>query len=123
MRVFLNELALEESWQNTSTLLELITSILRMRQRERILQSTLYCSHGFLDLIPPNRGSLRQAIQQMPRDTKQQFFRWTSKKPFIEDDQLELEDDIFYFEEREVTDLGLGEAARHKLNDLKRGDV
>ena len=46
------------------------------------------------------------------------FFAWTAKRgPFIEDDRQPAELDLFVFgeDEIEVTDLGLGEAARCRL--------
>ena len=62
---------------------------------------------------------LRDVGQRLPRDQKHLFFAWTGKRgPFIEDDRHPAELDLFVFgeEEVEVTDLGLGEAARRLIS-------
>ena len=62
---------------------------------------------------------LRDLGQRLPRDQRQLFFAWTAKQgPFIDDDRQSAELDLFVFgeDEIEVTDLGLGEAARRILS-------
>ena len=64
---------------------------------------------------------LRDLGQRLPRDQRQLFFAWTAKQgPFIEADRqpAPAELDLFVFgeDEIEVTDLGLGEAARRILS-------
>ena len=49
----------------------------------------------------------------MSREHLGLLMRWIDKQgPFIESDRQPLEDDLFYFDGIEVTELGLGEAAR-----------
>ena len=56
---------------------------------------------------------LFRAAQELPRDTRLQLFEWIAKHgPFIDDDRQVIDEDVFFFEEDDVTDLGLGEAAR-----------
>ena len=60
---------------------------------------------------------LRDLGQRLPRDQRQLFFAWTAKQgPFIDDDRQPAELDLFVFGANEdVTELGLGEAARRLL--------
>ena len=61
---------------------------------------------------------LRDVGQRLPRDQRHLFFAWAAKHgPFIDDDRQPVEPDLFVFgeEEADVTDLGLGEAARRLL--------
>ena len=53
------------------------------------------------------------------RDEKQLILAWINKHgPFIEDDRQQEQDDYFEFENEDVTDSGLGEAARRvRVND------
>ena len=57
--------------------------------------------------------SLAEVGRQLPRDKLGLLFQWTGKKgPFIEDDRQATDHDLFLFGDENVTDLGLGEAAR-----------
>ena len=56
---------------------------------------------------------------RLPRDKRGLLFQWVGKKgPFIEDDRQATDDDLFLFDGEDVTDLGLGEAARRILATL-----
>ena len=59
---------------------------------------------------------LAEVGRRLPRDKRGLLFQWTGKKgPFIEDDRQEADDDLFLFADKDVTNLGLGEAARRIL--------
>ena len=56
---------------------------------------------------------LSLAATELPRDIRIQLFEWIANRgPFIDEDRQALDEDLFFFQEHEVTDLGLGEAAR-----------
>lgn len=113
MRVFLNELALADAWTSTSSVHRPLTDILQARQRQPVLRDALYCAHAMGGVRTPGGVPLSRAAQELPRDTRLQFFEWVAKHgPFVEDDREAIDEDLFFFEEDEVTDLGLGEAAR-----------
>ncbi|UQR61600.1 hypothetical protein LRP30_32965 [Bradyrhizobium sp. C-145] len=83
------------------------------RSRCRHLAKTLYCSFA----LPNRRGwppeTLQQTIASFSRDEKTQVLAWLSQRgPFLEQDRQDVENDLFFFETEDVTDLGLGEAAR-----------
>ena len=63
--------------------------------------------------------SLAKVGRRLPRDKRGLLFQWTGKKgPFIEDDRQATDDDLFLFGDEDVTNLGLGEAARCILATL-----
>ena len=63
--------------------------------------------------------SLAKIGRRLPRDKRGLLFQWTGKKgPFIEDDRQATDDDLFLFGDEDVTNLGLGEAARRILATL-----
>ena len=62
--------------------------------------------------------TLRSVAWKMPRDRKNILLNWVNRRgPFIESDRQDVGDDLFYFDDIEVTDLGLGEAARRIVKE------
>jgi len=120
MRVFLNELALADAWTSASSVHQRLTDILRARQRQPVLRDALYCAHGMGGVQTPAGIPIFRAAQELPRDIRLQLFEWIAKHgPFIEDDRQVIDEDLFFFEEDDVTDLGLGEAARRIRAELR----
>ena len=120
MRVFLNELALADAWTSTSSVHQPLTEILQARQRQPVLRDALYCARGIGEVRTPAGIPLFRAAQGLPRDTRLQLFEWIAKHgPFIEDDRQVIDEDLFFFKEDDVTDLGLGEAARRIRAELR----
>ena len=113
MRVFLNELALADAWTSVSSVKRPLKAILEARQEQPVLREALYCARGMGGVRTPSGMPLSRAAQQLPRDTRVQLFEWIAKYgPFIEDNRQFIDEDLFFFEEDDVTELGLGEAAR-----------
>ena len=120
MRVFLNELALAEAWTSTSSVRLHLVQIMQARQHQPVLRDALYCARGMASVQTASGMPMSRAAQELPRDTRLQLFEWIAKHgPFIEDDRQVIDDDLFLFEDDEVTELGLGEAARRILTDLR----
>ncbi len=68
--------------------------------------------------VRPNL-SLRDVGRQLARDKQRLLFRWTDRNgPFIDDDRQPMDEDLFWFGKDDVTELGLGEAARRTLSSL-----
>ena len=113
MRVFLNELALADAWESISSVHQTLNAILQARQKQPMLRDGLYCAKRFGEVQTPAGVPLSRAAQALPRDTRVQLFEWVARNgPFIEDDRQAFDEDMFFFGDDEVTDLGLGEAAR-----------
>ena len=120
MRVLLNELALADAWTSTSSIHRPLTDILQARRRQPVLRDALYCARGMGGVRTPAGIPLSRAAQDLPRDTRLQLFEWIAKHgPFIEDDRQIIDEDLFFFGEDDVTDLGLGEAARRIRAELR----
>lgn len=113
MRVFVNELALQDACSAANPQHAPLEELLRIRQRSEPIRRALYCS-GNLSVLEIRPGVVLSAVaQRMPRERLSLFMRWIAKQgPFIETDRQSAQDDLFYFEDIEVTELGLGEAAR-----------
>lgn len=119
MRAYVNELALAEACAAASPQEAPLIALLEGRHRHAALASGLFCARAMPATSVREGLSLRDIGQRLPRDQRQLFFAWTAKRgPFIDDDRQPAELDLFVFgeEEIEVTDLGLGEAARRILS-------
>lgn len=116
MRVFLNELALADAWTTPSSIQQPLKDILQARRQQSVLRNKLYCAGG-IGGVPTSSGvPLSRAAQKLPRDIRVQFLDWVAKHgPFIEEDRQDIDEDLFYFGDHDVTYLGLGEAARRLL--------
>ena len=113
MRVFLNELALAESWTSTASIQQPLADVLQARQQQPVLRDSLYCARGFGGVQTAAGIPLFRAAQALPRDARVQLFAWIANfGPFIEDNRQVIDQDMFFFGKAEVTELGLGEAAR-----------
>ena len=116
MRVFLNELALANAWTSAAAVRQPLDRILQSRQRQPILRDALYCARGMGAVRTPGGIPLFRAVRELPRDIRVQLYDWVAKRgPFIEDERQLVDQDLFFFGDDEVTELGLGEAARRTL--------
>jgi len=119
VRAYVNELALAEACASASPEQMPLVALLEGRQRHAALANTLFCAKAMPATRVREGLLLRDVGQRLPRDQRHLFFAWAAKQgPFIDDDRQPAEFDLFVFGEHEidVTDLGLGEAARRLLS-------
>ena len=120
MRVFVNELALRESCAVASPPYAPLEELLRTRQKHPVIARILYCPGTMSSLEIRSGVTLSSVVRTMPRDIRNQMFAWIAKRgPFIEHDRQDVENDLFFFGDYEVTDGGLGEAARRIVASLR----
>ena len=118
MRTYVNELALAEACAAASPEYAPLLALLEARHHYAVLRSTLFCARAMPTTRVREGLVLRHLGQQLPRDQRQLFFAWTAKQgPFFDDDRQAVKFDLFVFgeDDTDVTDLGLGEAARRIL--------
>lgn len=114
MRIFVNELSLSACNASDEDLVDRFREILQARTRYSALRRALYCSRGLaVTEVRPGR-LLMEVVRSLPTDERRLFLAWVAKfGPFLDDDRRQqADDDLFFFNEQEVTELGLGEAAR-----------
>lgn len=116
MRAYVNELALAEACATANPEHIPLEALLAARYKHRVLADALFCARGLLGTkVRPNLR-LRDLGDKLPHDKRRLFFQWTATRgPFIDDDRQAIDQDLFLFGDDEVTDLGLGEAARRIL--------
>ena len=116
MRAYVNELALAEACAAAKPEHVPLEALLAARYQHHVLADALFCARGLLGTRVRSNLCLRDLGDKLPHDKRRLFFQWTATKgPFIDDDRQAIDQDLFLFGEDEVTDLGLGEAARRIL--------
>jgi hypothetical protein len=86
----------------------------RLRATSRAVKESLFCSGGFAQRpVIGDRPCAAVLNTYAPKQFRRLILEWlTAGGPFLEDDRWPVVDDYFEFEGHDVTEQGLGEAAR-----------
>lgn len=115
-RVFVNDLSVA-GFPDRETVRMSLNSLLNARRDAPSLSRTLYCSRDLTGVRGASGETLISAVQSFPRDERLAILQWIAARgPFLEDEREPTEDDLYYYGDVDVTDQGLGEAARQKQN-------
>jgi hypothetical protein len=117
MEWHINDLSLRGQFETPLAFRASLEPILRLRQRRPDLRSRIFCSRSlYLRLVTPS-SNLQQAIFAIGDPVfKQLALQWFANAgPFWDESRAPAADDYFHFEGEDVTDQGLGEAARRQL--------
>lgn len=114
MRWYINDLSLQGQFKTKEAFLSDLRSVASIRWKFKGEQPQLFCTWRIKERPATAKMNVRQAVQQGGHDTKKLILSWIEKGPFIEDDQQEEAENYFEFEGQDVTDSGLGEAARRE---------
>lgn len=123
MEVFLNDLSLAGQYPDPLAFRAALEPLLALRAKRADLQGLLYCSRLFSD----RPATVSLSVQEAVRATRDKIYirlvlGWIAKAgPFWEDDRFFEADDYFHFDNNDVTDQGLGEAARRTIGGLEAG--
>lgn len=114
MRWYLNDLSLQGQFNVVQDFEDLIRAILASRARITSLRSNLWTTKTLRERLVSPTLSVRDAIQRSKDiDFRRAVLGWLDKNgPFTEDDRFAEADDYFEYEMIDVTESGLGEAAR-----------
>jgi len=123
MNWYVNDLSLYGQFRDPFSFRRTLEPLMRLMNDRSDLRSRIFCSRG-LSLRPVTGShSLAQAVRAM----QDQLFlslvlRWVDKAgPFWEPGRAANDYDLFHFEEENVTEQGLGEAARRLAAGLPAG--
>lgn len=117
MRFYVNDLSVDAGFPDHAAFETAILGLLQTRQKQH-LRRRLICSRQFCSRLAYGDVPIMRAAQRLGRDERALLLGWiTNSGPFLDDDRQEEELDLFSFEGVDVTDQGLGEAARR----LKHG--
>ena len=113
MHVFINELSLDGQIPSREAMHDLFKSLMLLRRRSRLVAESILCSRNLAVARVIGDETVREVIATLGRDERIAILQWiTSRGPFIEDNLTEEKDNLFTFSDKDVTYLGLGEAAR-----------
>jgi hypothetical protein len=119
----INELSLVGQYRSAEEFRAALEPLLRLRHRSDLVRNLLYCSWGFSNRPVTTRENVQQAVRATgDRTYKQQVLNWLTKAgPFWTADRAPNPDDYFHFDGTDVSDMGLGEAARRCLLEIAAG--
>ena len=112
-----NDLSFTEQYPDVETFCNELRELLRLRAISDAVRQRLLCSRSLYERPVTPSSSFREAIyRSRDRDFKVQAISWAvNYGPFWEDDRASQQDDYFQYEDQDVTEQGLGEAARRIL--------
>lgn len=119
MEWHINELSLAGQFSSPEEFRVALEALLKLRNKEPCLKDRLYCSRQFQACQVTATHNFAQAVRALnDRTYTSLVLGWVAKAgPFWtdEDKRMSNEDDYFECETIDVTDQGLGEAARRKI--------
>lgn len=115
---FVNDLSLASQYPTTEAFIKDLKQLLLLRDRLPLLASRLFCSRTICyRSVSPNHNFQQAVLSSGDRYLRQLVLNWLTKAgPFWEDLRQTAADDYFECHAADVTDLGLGEAARRRLS-------
>ncbi len=120
---FVNDLSLAGQFDDPKAFRAALEPLLRLRHGNPSLGKRLYCTRGLGARPVTDRHDLRDAVFGLgDRTFTQLVLNWVTKQgPFWDDERQPNADDLFEHEGQDVTDQGLGEAARRMLAGADAG--
>jgi hypothetical protein len=114
VRWIVNDASLQGQFPDSYVFVSCLTAILSARARLSRVRDSLYASRMLSERAVTEHMTFKAAIlQAAERDIRHQILQWLDRQgPFFEDDRLFEQDDYFECFDTDVTDQGLGEAAR-----------
>lgn len=114
MRWYLNDASLQGQFVDPSQFENSLRGLLSARSRVPAIKQSLRTTRSLQDAMAAPHLTVRQFLLQCrDKDLRSATFVWLDRTgPFVDDDRIEEQDDYFEFAEVDVTDTGLGEAAR-----------
>ena len=120
MEWHINDLSLDGQFADPQAFRLALEPLLHLRSRDPLLKDRLYCSRRLHECEVTPRFDLKKAVRATgDRIYIRLVLEWTQKAgPFWDDSRQSNEDDYFEYEGVDVTDQGLGEAARRRLVEI-----
>ena len=114
MRWYLNDASLQAQFVDLTQFESTLRDLLAARSRVPAVMQNLYTTRSLQEALAAPEVTVRQFLHRCrDRDLRTATFVWLDRSgPFVDDDQMEEEDDYFEYADIEITATGLGEAAR-----------
>lgn len=117
MEWHINDLSLSGQFSSPQDFRAAIEPLIQLRLRRPELRRRIYCSRALCTRPVTTAQSLQHAIlATRDRDYIRLALTWLANSgPFWDDERTPNPDDLFYYDREDVTNQGLGEAARRKM--------
>lgn len=117
MRIYLNDLSIDGGFRDREAVRASILAILAARQKSPALKRMLYCSSSLRSRVGWGEEILHVTFASFRRDERLSILEWLDRfGPFLETDRESEQNDLFWYEDIDVTDQGLGEATRRLVD-------
>ena len=120
MEWHINDLSLDGQFLTSHEFKEALVPLLQLRSREQNLRDRLYCSRSLVSRPVTSISNLQQAVLATgDRSFRQLTLAWMANSgPFWDDNRQFNEEDYFEYNGHDVTNQGLGEAARRRQVEI-----
>ncbi len=116
MSCLINDLSLARQYSCDADFLKDVAELLRLRQQLAIIHDNLYCSRNLGNASVTAQRTFAQIAMAADKNLQQQILLWINRKgPFWDEQRSFHANDYFELGGIDVTDLGVGEAARRTL--------
>ena len=114
MRWYLNDASLQGQFADRAAFESVLRDLIGVRVRIPEIRQELRSTRSLQEaMVAPNVNVRRALFEIRDRDLKTATFSWLDKAgPFVDDDRLDEVDDYFEYRDIDITETGLGEAAR-----------
>lgn len=114
MRWYLNDASLQSQFVDLARFERTLRDLLGARSRIPAIAQNLHTTRSLRQAMAGPGVSVRQFLHACrDKDLRTAAFTWLDRTgPFVDDDRMDEEDDYFEYADAEVTETGLGEAAR-----------
>lgn len=120
MRWYINDVSLQGQFADIAAFEGILRGLIGVRIRVERLSRDLRSTRTLAERFVSTGITIREAMRaSRDRDLRRAVLNWVDRTgPYVEDDRLGEADDYFEFASLDITDSGLGEAARR----IKAGD-
>ncbi|CCK78584.1 hypothetical protein [Desulfobacula toluolica] len=119
MEWHVNDMSIDGQFKSHVDFKDILEPLLKLRFSEPYLYNHFYCSQGISQCI----ASGAKKVQEVILETKDTNYRrmalsWLTNGPFWNETRLGYENDLFTFQNEDVTDQGLGECTRRMMGGV-----
>lgn len=115
MRWYINDSSLQGQFETKEAFVSNLGKVASVRFRLGEKQPRLFCARQIWQRPATVQMNVHEAVQKSRSDEKRLILLWVTKfGPFIEDERQEEQEGAFEFKGENVTNSGLGEAARRE---------
>jgi hypothetical protein len=114
MRWYVNDFSLQGQFTKIDCFERLIRGLLSLRARFEVARNGLYTTRALRERLVSFDRSVAEVVRRsVDADFRRAVLSWLDRNgPFTEDDRLTDPDDYFEYAGQDITETGLGEAAR-----------